>query len=410
MQINKIMKKISILGLCLSVGLTMSAQVDQLKEVERAVKSGNFNYAEVKAKIADITANPETKDDVKAWMVAGEASFAHYDALFLKLQMGQEVDKKEMGHAIIDGYSYMIKALPLDSLPDKKGKIKTRNSNKILKSIAENYSHYNNAGVFLWEAEDYSGAYDAWNIYVNLPQDSRMGKTGLIADADSVVSQIIFNQALALWQLDDLNQALDAFEKAYNKGYQKKNLFDYAISVATQLQKGDIASKYAKIAYPIYGNEDPVYLQVIVNDYLEKKDFANAKEFLNGLLATNPTSAQSNDLMGVLLENEGSQEDALNMYRKAVELNPQMAIARFHLGNLLYNKAYAIDNEASSKSQAEYEKIRSEQTEPLLREAAAQLEEAFKLDEQNMGDALKHLKNIYYILGDEENLNRVNLM
>lgn len=410
MQINKIMKKISILGLCLSVGLTMSAQVDQLKEVERAVKSGNFNYAEVKAKLADITANPETKDDVKAWMVAGEASFAHYDALFLKMQMGQEVDKKEMGHAIIDGYNYMIKALPLDSLPDKKGKIKAKNSNKILKSIAENYSHYNNAGVFLWEAEDYSGAYDAWDIYVNLPEDSRMEKTGLVADADSVVSQIIFNQALALWQLDDLNKALDSFDKAYKKGYQKKNLFDYAISVATQLQKGDIASQYAKIAYPIYGSEDPVYLQVIVNDYLEKKDFANAKEFLNGLLATNPNSAQYNDLMGVLLENEGSQDDALNMYRKAVELDPQMAIARFHLGNLLYNKAYAIDNDASSKSQAEYEKIRKEQTEPLLREAAAQLEEAFKLDEQNMGDALKHLKNIYYILGDEENLNRVNLM
>lgn len=410
MQINKIMKKISILGLCLSVGLTISAQIDLLKEVERTVKSGNFNYAEVKAKIADITANPETKDDVKAWMVAGEASFAHYDALFLKMQMGQEVDKKEMGHAIIDGYGYMIKALPLDSFPDKKGKIKAKNSNKILKSIAENYSHYNNAGVFLWEVEDYSGAYNAWDIYVNLPQDSRMGKTGLIADADSVVSQIIFNQALALWQLDDLNKALDAFDKAYTKGYQKKNLFDYAISVATQLQKGDVASEYAKIAYPIYGNEDPVYLQVIVNDYLEKKDFVNAKEFLNGLLATNPTSAQYNDLMGVLLENEGSQEDALNMYRKAVELDPQMAIARFHLGNLLYNKAYAIDNDASSKSQAEYEKIRLEQTEPLLREAAIQLEEAFNLDEQNMGDALKHLKNIYYILGDEENLNRVNLM
>ena len=65
---------------------------------------------------------------------------------------------------------------------------------------------------------------------------------------------------------------------------------------------------------------------------------------------------------------------------------------------MLYNKAYAIDNEASSKSQSEYDKIRKEQTEPLLKEAASQLEEAFKLDEQNMGDALKHLKNIYYIL------------
>lgn len=404
------MKKISILGLCLVAGLSMSAQKSLMKEVESTVKSGNFDYPTVKAQIEEITTNPETKDDVKAWMLGGNAAFAHYDALFLKMQMGQEIDKKEIGNAMIDGYEYMIKALPLDTVINEKGKVKAKESKKILKAIAENYSHYNNAGIFLWEAQDYAGAYKAWDIYVNLPEDPRMSVTGLKADADSIVSQIIFNQALAAWQINDLEKALVVFEKAYNKGYQKKNLFDYAIAVATQAKKNDVASEYAKKAYPMYGNEDPVYLQVIVNDYLEKKDFANAKDFLNGLLATNPNSAQYNDLMGVLLENEGNQEAALEAYKKAVELDANLAIARFHLGNLMYNKAYTIDNDASSKSQAEYEKIRKEQTEPLLREAAAQLEEAFKLDEQNMGDALKHLKNIYYILGDEENLNRVNLM
>lgn len=404
------MKKISILGLCLVAGLSMSAQKSLMKEVESTVKSGNFDYPTVKAQIDEITTNPETKDDVKAWMLGGNAAYAHYDALFLKMQMGQEIDKKEIGNAMIDGYEYMIKALPLDTVINEKGKVKTKESKKILKAIAENYSHYNNAGIFLWEAQDYAGAYKAWDIYVNLPEDSRMAATGLKADVDSIVSQIIFNQALAAWQINDLEKALVVFEKAYNRGYQKKNLFDYAIAVATQAKKNDIASKYAKLAYPLYGNEDPVYLQVIVNDYLEKKDFANAKDFLNGLLATNPNSAQYNDLMGVLLENEGNQEAALESYKKAVELDANLAIARFHLGNLLYNKAYAIDNEASSKTQAEYEKIRKEQTEPLLREAAVQLEEAFNLDEQNMGEALKHLKNIYYILGDEENLNRVNLM
>ena len=404
------MKKNSILGLCLVVAMSMSAQKSLMKEVENTVKSGNFDYPTVKAQIDEITANPETKDDVKAWMLGGNAAFAHYDALFLKVQMGQEVDKKEIGNAMIDGYEYMIKALPLDTVINEKGKVKAKESKKILKSIAENYSHYNNAGIFLWEAQDYAGAYKAWDIYVNLPEDSRMQVVGLKADADSIVSQIIFNQALAAWQINDLENALVVFEKAYNKGYQKKNLFDYAIAVATQAKKNNVAADYAKKAYPLYGNEDPVYLQVIVNDYLEKKDFANAKDFLNGLLATNPNSAQYNDLMGVLLENEGNQEAALESYKKAVELDANLAIARFHLGNLMYNKAYSIDNEASSKSQAEYEKIRKEQTEPLLREAAAQLEEAYNLDEQNMGDALKHLKNIYYILGDEENLNRVNLM
>ena len=59
---------------------------------------------------------------------------------------------------------------------------------------------------------------------------------------------------------------------------------------------------------------------------------------------------------------------------------------------------------------AQYDKIRAEQTEPLLREAAAQLEEAYKLDELNMGEAVKILKNIYYILGDEENLKRAEMM
>lgn len=404
------MKKVSILGLCLVAAFTMSAQKDLLKEVENTVKDGNFNYAEVKEKIESITTNPETKDNVKAWMAAGNAAFAHYDGLFLKLQMGQEVDRKEMGNAIVDGYNYMINALPLDTVVDAKGKVKAKESKKILKTIAENYAHFNNAGIFLWEAQDYKGAYEAWGIYANLPEDPRMEKTGLKADADSIVAQIIFNQALAAWQVDELDKSLVAFEKAYAKGYQKKNLFDYAIAVASQAKKGDVACEYAKIALPMYGSEDPVYLQVIVNDYLEKKDFANAKDFLNGLLASNPNSAQYNDLMGVLLENEGNQEAALEAYRKSVELDGSMALARFHLGNLLYNKAYEIDNEASSKSQKEYDQIRKEQTEPLLREAASHLEEAFNLDEQNMGDALKHLKNIYYILGDEENLKRVELM
>ena len=134
-----------------------------------------------------------------------------------------------------------------------------------------------------------------------------------------------------------------------------------------------------------------------------------AKEYLESLLQMEPTNAILIDLIGVCLENSGKQEEAIEKYKNAIEFNPSLPIARFHLGNILYNKAYAIDNDASSLPQAQYDKIRAEQTEPLLREAAMHLEEAFKLDENNT-DALKHLKNIYYILGDQENLKRVELM
>lgn len=404
------MKKFSILGLCLAAGLTMSAQADLVKEVERTVKSGNFDYTELKAKIDEMTQNEETKGNAKTWMVAGNAAFANYDALFLKVQMGQEVDKKAIGNSIIDGYNYMMVALPLDTVVDNKGKVKAKESKKILKTIAENYSHFNNAGIFLWEAQDYAGAYKAWDIYTTLPEDPRMAQVGLKADADTVVAQIIFNKALAAWQVDQLDNALVAFEQAKAKGYTKKNLYDYAISVASQANKLNVAAQYAKEAYPIYGSEDPIYLQVIVNDFLEKKEYANAIEYINGLLEKDPQNATLVDLQGVCLENNGKQDEAIETYKKAIELNPSSVLARFHLGNILYNKAYAIDNNASALPQAQYDKIRAEQTEPLLREAAAQLEEAYKLDELNMGEAVKLLKNIYYILGDEENLKRAEMM
>lgn len=404
------MKKFSILGLCLAAGLTMSAQADLVKEVERTVKSGNFDYTELKAKIDEMTQNEETKGNAKTWMVAGNAAFANYDALFLKVQMGQEVDKKAIGNSIIDGYNYMMVALPLDTVVDGKGKVKAKESKKILKTIAENYSHFNNAGIFLWEAQDYAGAYKAWDIYTTLPEDPRMAQVGLKADADTVVAQIIFNKALAAWQVDQLDNALVAFEQAKAKGYTKKNLYDYAISVASQANKLNVAAQYAKEAYPIYGSEDPIYLQVIVNDFLEKKEYANAIEYINGLLENDPQNATLVDLQGVCLENNGKQDEAIETYKKAIELNPSSVLARFHLGNILYNKAYAIDNNASALPQAQYDKIRAEQTEPLLREAAAQLEEAYKLDELNMGEAVKLLKNIYYILGDEENLKRAEMM
>lgn len=404
------MKKISILGLCLAAGLTMSAQNNLVKEVERTVKSGSFNYSELKAKIDEMTQNPESKDNVKTWMVAGQAAFANYDALFLKVQMGQDVDKKEIGNSMIDGYNYMMAALPLDTVVDAKGKVKAKESKKILKTIAENYPHFNNAGIFLWEAQDYAGAYKAWDIYSTLSSDPRMAQVGLKADADTVVAQIVFNKALAAWQIEDLEKALVAFDEACEKGYDKKNLFDYAISVASQAQKNDVAIKYAKIAYPKYGKESSMYLQVIINDYLGRKEFEEAKNFINGLLSEEPNNAEYYNMLGVLLENEGKQDEAIEVYKKAIEMNQEYAQAQYNLGNILYNKAYAIDNDASSLPTAQYNKIRAEQTEPLLREAALHLEEAYKLDGDNMSDALRHLKNIYYILEDQENLKRIELM
>ena len=79
----------------------------------------------------------------------------------------------------------------------------------------------------------------------------------------------------------------------------------------------------------------------------------------------------------------------------------------------------AIDNNASdvfivAGQPLSYKKEKSihvmEDEKVMPSASRALVEEAYKLDEVNMRDAVKNLKNIYYILGDEENLKRVEMM
>ena len=83
---------------------------------------------------------------------------------------------------------------------------------------------------------------------------------------------------------------------------------------------------------------------------------------------------------------------------------------QYNVGRSLCNKAYALDDAATKQSQDEYQSIRDNQVNPLFREAAGYLEEAYKLNPDEMHDALVYLRNVYYNLNDEANLKRVEAL
>ncbi|MDE7155767.1 MAG: hypothetical protein K2N79_05730, partial [Muribaculaceae bacterium] len=58
---------------------------------------------------------------------------------------------------------------------------------------------------------------------------------------------------------------------------------------------------------------------------------------------------------------------------------------------------------------AEYQKLREEKLNPLFRQAAEHLEAALKADPENH-DVKTYLRNVYYNLGDDENLKRIENM
>ncbi|MGM9847507.1 MAG: hypothetical protein ACI31F_06110 [Muribaculaceae bacterium] len=399
------MKKQLFFGLCLAAAISATAQISAVKEAERDAKDGN--YAAAIEKLTPAFTHPETAQDAKTWFIAGKAGFDFYDNQYALKSLGKEADANAMGNALMSGYKFLTTALPLDSLPNEKGKIKPKYSKDILKLIEGHYNDFNNVAIFMWEAQNWKGAYDAWEMLINIPNDPVLGANAPKAYPDSTLCDIMYNQGLAAWQMDSLALSLACFEKAMAKGYDKKQIFDYAISHAAQLHNNEKVYELAEKAYKLHGSENPLYLQLMINGRIEHEQYDEASQMLDEAIAANPSDAQLYYVKGILFDSQKNEDGAYDMYLKAVELNPELAIAQYALGRALCNKAYKINDEAGQLANSEYQKVRAEKVDPLFREAADHLERALEIDPDNSHDVRVYLRNIYYNLGDEANLKRI---
>lgn len=398
------MKQISILALALAVCATAGAQTSVLKEAEQAMKSGQ-EAAKVVTIVTPAFTNPETSGLAQTYFIPGKASYNEYDKLLGLKQFGKtkHEDEIKMAKLLIQGYDMYMKALPLDSVPNEKGKIKPKYSKEIVSTIGGHFTDYTSAGADLYNEKDYDGAYRAWAIFNEIPQNPEFKLTSV--PNDTILGEIAFNQALAAWQGNHFEDALNAFMFAKSKGYNKKQLYDYAIAVADGAKNKEAVLEISKEALALYGDQDPMYMGQIVNYYLQNKDFDKAFETINQAIAKEPNNAQYYNIQGVLYENVEKRPEALAAYKKATELDPNNANALYNYGRQLCETAYAL-NDAAPTSQQEYEVYKVEKLVPLFEQAVEILERAYNANPDNT-DVLKYLENVYYNLGDEAKLNDV---
>ena len=395
------MRKIVILGACILAASAASAQQTVIKDAERALKEGK-SAAEVVTIVTPAFTDPETATLAQTWFIPGKAAFSQYDDLLGKKAFGKLPEGGEvlMGNLLIDGYGYYTKALPLDSVPNEKGKVKPKYSKEIHNTIAGHYTDYNNAAIAFWEAKDYGKAYDAWDLFCTIP-----GKFKVNAPADTTMGEIRYNQALAAWQNENFEAALASFLKAKDLGYNKKNLYDYAIAVASQAKNDDAVYNLAKEAQNLYGKEDPNYVGYIINRHLQNQEFDKAYSIIDEAIANDPDNAQYYVVKGILLSENDKKEQGKELFKKAIALDATNSMALYQYGRALCEEAYALGDTAPT-SPKESEIFFDQKIKPLFLEAAKYLERAYDEDNDNT-DALRYLENAYYNLHDEAKLQDV---
>lgn len=389
-----------VLGGC----AVMTAQQRLVNEVKKEISAMTLtidNYKSSLKKISKTLENDETKDKSEPWWIAGKIQYSIYDKMMNNKALGEKFNSTEAGLALIDGYDKFQVALSKDTVvvTDKKGnpkidkktgrpRVKTKFSQDIATRIVERLVDYSAVAGDFYLAGDWASAYRAWDIYCDIAK-SDWAKKRNKEEPDSIVGYNRFFQGLAAYQDKRYDDAVEQLAKARNLGYQKKALYDAWIDALIKQRDTIYLVSVAHEAHDRLGAKDPRYVRILINHYLKTKNYQEANDLLDEVIKSDSTVAEYYDLKGRLVDTQQGLDAAIPFYRKAVQLNPNYAMALFDLGNALYSKAIK-DNDH-----------RSPQARTLYDEALPYLEKAYKLMPRHE-DLKKILSRIYYVTGSNK--------
>ncbi|MDE7411462.1 MAG: hypothetical protein K2M94_05420 [Paramuribaculum sp.] len=395
------MKKISLIGLSLMSGLFALAQADAVKHAEHIIKSSNPDFVQAKEVITPALTNPETAETMMPWYLAGKANIGIYEAGYMQESLGNPMDaaqKKVAGHALIDAFNQYYKAMHLDSIPNEKGKIKPKKSKEMIKELAGLYPQIRNAGIFLIQAQDYNGAYDAWEIYAQLPGDARLGKEAPTADPDTILGETCYYQGAAMLAAKDgdYKKALNKLEQAEAYGYAPIEVYVYATEAARLLNDSTTMLEYAQKGYDKFGTQEISFVGQIINSKLAKNDYDECYRLIDEAISNTPEGnapimSQLYTVKGNLLDQQEKYAEAEQCFDKSIQYDDKNAKAYFDKARMIYNAAVRLDEEANN--------AQSQEVKDQLLKAAEYFEKAYNLDEVNMTQIPNILYRLYYRLG-----------
>lgn len=413
----------SLLLLSVTFTFGQKALVDQAWSLAKRTEKPDFKQA--RASIQQALAG-ESAEDAKAWYVAGNIEQRFFEKEYSQLQYGLGANEDAMYKALYDGYKYYLKAVELDTLPNEKGKVKPKYLKNIQKDLLNNTDGYNNGAVHQFNnKKDYKGAYDYWNIILEIRDLPFMAPMAKKMPSDSIYAQIEYNASLAAYYSDDRALSVKAHERAKGNGYEQNSVYqrlvqEYSIARDTVnliaiLNEGnqlfgdtDVERKHADGS--TYYKKEDFYGISLMNLYISSQQYDKAFEVLNEILPKSPENYDLWNVKGNLHENQGETEEAIKCFQKALELNPKFADALGSMGRIYFNQAVEKDNELSTSitNTAEYNKAKEQEVLPLYRQALPYFEQAHQLNADER-DYMVALRSIYYNLNDAANLKLIEI-
>ncbi len=354
------MKKIFILSLFIISTFIAQAQKSAVSEAFEMYNIHQFDRA--KEDIDKAAQNAKTKDDPKTWA---------YRSLIYSAMVLDTTKKANLDANTTEAEKSIGMAQKLDTKGEYKQEIKNSNLN-----IAQ---HYSNVGVKAYGAQDYKTAAEAFKkVTAILPTDTTFVLNTIAAEsrAKDTLGMIKSYQTL-----NHLGKKAEYYMFIANLQKAKKDSMGYKNTLDSGL-----------MAFP---KDNGLVVEDLNYTLLHEKGSGKIVK-IRKAINLDPTNTSLYVVLGSTFEQLKQPDSAINVYKKALSVDPKSFEANFNLGAIYYNEAantITLANKIPTNKTKEYNAAVAKYK-MQFQVATPYLEAALKASPKDI-ETMRSLKEIY---------------
>ena len=364
------------------VALATCVQGYGQKEVVSAYnanKEGDFATAAVY--IEQAIENPKANVKNKTWRYRGEIylNISRDSALFAAYP-----------DALVRAKESYFKAQELDARGSYKSEIQV--------GLGQVQMAASNAGIGNYNSGNYASAGAFFDLGAEIARAF-----------DATDTMAVYNSALCYEKAGEVDLAIERYRACADIQYQVPNVFLFISNLYRENGREAEALQTLAEARAMYPREQSLIIEEL-NIYLSNEEFDKAKENLALAAEQDPTNEILWFSLGSVLDNLGNVDEAIDAYKKALEIKADYFDANYNLGALYFNQAVQGINEANdmwkprmTKSESQNQKQIEDDAKALFMTAKPYLEAAHLADEDDL-ETMRSLRDIYARTGDDEKM------
>ena len=219
----------------------------------------------------------------------------------------------------------------------------------------------------------------------------------------------IYNSALCYEKAGEVDLAVARYRACADIEYQVPNVFLFISNLYRENGREAEALKTLAEARGLYPREQSLIIEEL-NIYLTNEEFDKAKENLALAAEQDPTNEILWFSLGSVLDNLGNADEAIEAYKKALEVKADYFDANYNLGALYFNQAVQGINAANdmwkprmTKAESDAQKQLEDDAKALFETAKPYLEAAHATDANDL-ETMRSLRDIYARTGDDDKM------